>query len=272
VKRQAAEVRLTVVTLQMMRSSRKTMRNHFLTTISSCVLILSACSGNPALNPPAPASNAGNSGATGAGGSSPTANTSSASLATIYKLGRKWAYETTTQAAGITTSVTMNQEVTKIDGNKATLAVTVDAMGTKSTNTNVIDLSGTNVANVVSQSTAQGNTKTTVNWNQSAISKESITVKAGTYNATKYTASLAATGTSGSAAASNNSESTIWTSDDVGLLKSITKGSQYSVQQLPAGISLPAGITLPGQGGSTPALPGLDLSFTATTELVSVTP
>lgn len=203
------------------------------------------------------------------GSSAPATGSVNAALATIYKLGRKWEYEVRAVAAGMTTTTSFTQEVTKVEGGKATVKIVTTAMGKSTDSTSEVDLTQADPMVVVSKS---GNTTST--WSQSAVGDESITVKAGTYAAKKYTGKFTAQSSSGGASASNAQDATFWVSLEVGLLKSITKGSQsmsagYALNQLPAGISLPGGMSMPTAG----ALPtaGGTIEFESTTELVSVT-
>jgi hypothetical protein len=230
--------------------------------------------GCTAANPGAPGGTgaAANPGASG-GASAPAGATPPAAapvapgagtgLGRIYKLGRKWVYDTKAGLTGALVSTTMSQEVTRIDGQKATLKVVVTAMGIPTETTTTVDLSAPADGAVFSQSVAQGGT-----WSQASVTREKVTVKAGEFDTTRYTGTLKLP--------SGASETTFWASDDVGLVKSVTKGTQglgaYAVQQLPPGFQLPAGITLPGADGGAPLGAPTTMTYESTMELVSVTP
>ncbi|MEB3327668.1 MAG: hypothetical protein VKQ33_00375 [Candidatus Sericytochromatia bacterium] len=210
---------------------------------------------NPASNGPTPP-------ATPAA-ATPADPASAAGLARVYKAGRKWVHETTAGLAGALVTTTMSQEVTRIDGQKATLKVVVTAMGIPTESTTTVDLSQPSDGAVFSQSVAQGGT-----WSQSSVTRETVKVKAGEFATTRYAGTLKVP--------SGTSETTFWASDDVGLVKSVTKGSQgpdaYGLRQLPPGFQLPAGVTLPGlEGEASPAAP-TTMTYESTMELVSVTP
>lgn len=182
--------------------------------------------------------------------SSPSGGTTVGTGAALnyWKLGRKWEYTLSVQAAGTTTGGTVAWEVTKIEGNMVTLKTTTKVGSTPE----VVSESTFDASK--QESAAMANQGSDVTMTLESTTKEAVTVPAGTYpNATKYVYKM-----SGKASGT----STAWVDDAVGLVKSVssTQVDAPQMPQLPGG--LPGGVTLPG-GGS------LDLSSNSTMELKS---
>lgn len=211
-------------------------------------LLLAACSGSPASAP---------------GASQPGATAiASGKLAKIYGLGRVWEYESRTATPVGPMTISMRQEVTAVDGARATLKITVTTMGQKSDQTSMVDLSQTDLRAAIAASSSSAGSGT---WTQTASGNEDLTVKAGTYPTTRYAGTLKDK--------DGTMDSTFWINDEVGLVKSITKTqvAAFRLLQAPEGLQLPAGLTVPAAGGGVAAPTG-PIQVETTTELTSVSP
>lgn len=198
------------------------------------------------------------------GGTTTIGGSTTVNAASFFKVGRKWIYDNTTEVMGTKTTVPFTQEVTAIKDGKATIKTTVTVAGKATDST--ADVDTTISANTMAQSSATNGNSTDYNYKEISSSSESVTVKAGTYAATKTVGKLTYTGTNGAASASGDQDVTTWSNADVGLIKSVSTGSQtmsagqFNLQQIPAGM------TIPGMGANG------TITFTNTLELVSVTP
>lgn len=262
------------------------MSKHVLLPALVATLALAGCTANmnASVTPTTPGGSTAPSAAPGAGASTtpavsasagvsvgastaPVAGNVDATLAAIYKVGRKWDYEVKAVAAGITTTTSFTREVLKVDGAKATVKTTTTAMGKTTESTAEVDLTQSDMMAVISKS--EGGTTST--WTQSAVGDESLTVRAGTFACKKYTGKFTASSSAGGASATNAQDATFWVSTEVGLVKSVTTGSQtmsagYEVQQLPGGFTMPGGGALPTNIPTSGTI-----TIESTTELVSVT-
>jgi hypothetical protein len=161
-------------------------------------------------------------------------------MAAIYKVGRKWTYKVSTVTSGLTTDVSYTQEVKAVTNGKAQLEVVTTANGSTTTKTDEVDLTKPYdpASQLEASAAADGSTST---FTQTTSTTESVTVPAGTYaSATKLVGQLQTT----TAGATSTQDVTSWNDLAIGLVKSITTGTQT------------AG--------------GLTVTFTATTELQAV--
>jgi hypothetical protein len=100
-----------------------------------------------------------------------------------------------------------------------------------------------------------------------AVASEQLTVKGGTFQTTKFSGK--------STSAGSSFDATFWVSDEVGLIKSITKGTAaagaYALQQtLPGGFQMPAGISLPAAGAGGVGTAPVSMQIETVTELVGL--
>lgn len=147
-----------------------------------------------------------------------------AAAAAMYKLGRKWVYDSTSEIMGKKTTTPFTWEVTKVEGAKATVTQTMTVMDKTQTSTFDVDLS--KKPDATTWVTKTGTSEAT--WKQTSSGAESITVKAGEFATTKLVGTLTYSGGSGGAQASGSSETTSWVSDEVGLVKSVSTGGQVT--------------------------------------------
>lgn len=202
-----------------------------------------------------------------------------AAMLKIYKLGRKWVYTTTSGVGSATSTIDTAHEVVKVEGATATLKVTTTVMGKTSDSTSTVDLSNKDFTKTVSEQMASGDVKTSYTWQQTSAGNESVTVPAGTYASMKYTGKLIAnqSTTSGSTSATGMTDldTTFWTSDDVGLVKTEGKGKfdmsaatkKLRIQQMPDMSNIP-GMSGTGMPDMAAMMSG---DFTYTMVLKSVT-
>lgn len=156
-------------------------------------------------------------------------------MKTLYTVGRKWEYLMTGGAGGQSNSQVQTWEVTKVDGNKATLKITTAGASSEST----IDLTDSNVyAKLGGQGQAGGTMPAGTEVNVASSIAEKITVKAGAYDTTKVVSTVKTT--QGMTA---ETTSTTWISKDVGLVKMEAKTKLSGMPAMPAGMpAMPAGM------------------------------
>lgn len=184
------------------------------------------------------------------GSTTPVAGNAAGAVATFYKLGRKWTYETTVDTAGQKVVIPYTREVTKVEGGKAWVKTVTTFNGKATETTDEVDLSKQlDPTAWFTKSTAADGTTSEHTWQQSSVGADQLTVKAGSFSAQKYVGKLTAKSANGAASAAGAQDATFWTNDTEGLLKSETKGSQ----------------TTEAMGQS------FTVNFTSTTELVSIT-
>jgi hypothetical protein len=173
----------------------------------------------------------------------PTTGTSTGS--DPFVAGRKWTYGITTKAAMLNTSGDMTLEVADLTADKATIKTTVTIAGVTNSNTTTVDRKASNPW--ASMDLSGSGTGTSV----TAAGDETITVTAGSFPCTKYTATInqaPATGTVD-----------FWLNKDKGLIKEIVTTKVNVAANLPAGMAMPGGLST-------------DMTTTTTIELKSVTP
>jgi len=156
----------------------------------------------------------------------------------LYTVGRKWEYLVTGGAAGQSSSQTQAWEVTKVDGNKATLKITTAGVSSEST----IDLADGNAYAKLGGGQGQAGGQMPQGAEVKIVSSvaESLTVKAGTYATTKTIATVKMT-----TPVASETTSTTWVSTTVGLVKmeSTTKVNVASIPGMPTNIpGMPAGM------------------------------
>ncbi|MEB3221767.1 MAG: hypothetical protein VKS61_06775 [Candidatus Sericytochromatia bacterium] len=183
-------------------------------------------------------------------------------LAAIYPIGRIWEYESTTASPIGPVKTTMRQEVMAIADKKAKLELRIGAMGSFTDTTTYIDLTQGDVRGAVASGLEAKPGE--ASWSEAAVASEQLTVKGGTFQTTKFSGK--------STSAGSSFDATFWVSDEVGLIKSISKGTAtagaYALQQtLPDGFQMPAGISLPAGGvGTAP----VSMQIETVTELVGL--
>ncbi len=153
----------------------------------------------------------------------PVAGNVDAAAAALYKLGRKWTYEGTTESAGTKTTALITREVTKVEGTKAWIKTTTTVASNTSDSTEVVDLA--KQVNEIDEAIKGDDGKANYTWTQKSVGTESITVKAGTYTATKYVGTLTATADNKSVPAGTTQDATYWVNAEVGLIKNDNSGS-----------------------------------------------
>ena len=156
----------------------------------------------------------------------------------LYTVSRKWEYLVTGGAAGQSSSQTQTWEVTKVDGNKATLRITTAGTSSEST----IDLTDSNAYAKMGggQGQAGGQLPQGAEVKIDSSVAESLTVKAGTYATTKTVSTVKMT-----TPVASETTATTWVSTTVGLVKmeSTTKVNMASIPGLPTNLpGMPAGL------------------------------
>jgi hypothetical protein len=171
-----------------------------------------------------------------------------ATLAALYKVGRKWEYETSSSNASVP-AATYSEEVIELKNDGKTAVVKHVQAGT-STNFDV-DLTAKDT-----QTAVMNASNASFEYKIDKTETVSATVKAGT-----FAGAVHVTGTSKAKASAEgmtaNSETAFetWVKDDVGLLKTITTtkldiSGAPQMPQMPAGMQLPGGMTMPGVGAA----------------------
>lgn len=172
----------------------------------------------------------------GAGTSTSPAPGASAAPATgavagYYAVGRKWVYDLTSVTAGQTQKSTQSWECTAVNGDTATIKLTMTTAAGETSSTTNVKMDQTLSSN--GQSLPAGTTITDQG-------TESVTTAAGTFNAHKFMST-----TSDANADTTNTQ---WVDSTVGLVKMISNIKPKMA-----------------------AVPGMDLSTTMTMELKSFT-
>lgn len=154
--------------------------------------------------------------------------------AAFFTKGKVWEYGMATNAAGTAMAGDLKIEVSDVSGDTATIKTTVAMAGQPATtNTSTVKL---NEPDALAKAQASGNG----DFRQVSSGKESVTVPAGTYNATKTVLTRS----------DDQSDSTVtyWIDDAVGMVKEIVevkpKTAMPNIPGMPAGMDFSSKTTI----------------------------